>query len=172
MKTVRKAVRTFLIENNKVVAIKYTTNDYKEGFYDIPGGGIEEGEMPKETAIREFREETGMELINPQYAGNLVIEYPNRIFDMDIFIASDYNGTPQKFQENIAEWIDIDELLSKDKKFTEIYLLDEHHNYELLNRKNFKWHFLADINHNFLDEIYYSYGEKFWSEFSELDNEC
>lgn len=39
MKPVRKSVRTFLINNNKVVAIKYTTT--YSGFYDIPGGKIE-----------------------------------------------------------------------------------------------------------------------------------
>lgn len=79
MKPIRKAVRTFLIVDNRVVAIKYTTNDYKKDFYDIPGGGVEDGETKEETAIREFREEAGMEIINPQYAGNLVIEYPDRV---------------------------------------------------------------------------------------------
>ncbi len=54
MKPVRKAVRTFLIEDNKVLAIKYTTDDYKKDYYDIPGGGIEEGETKEQTAIREF----------------------------------------------------------------------------------------------------------------------
>lgn len=43
MKPIRKAVRTFLIKGNKVLAIKYTTKDYKYDYYDIPGGGIEEG---------------------------------------------------------------------------------------------------------------------------------
>lgn len=103
MKPVRKAVRTFLINDNKVIAIKYTTNDYKQDFYDIPGGGIEKGETSEQTAIREFKEETGMEIINPKYAGNLVIEYPNRVFDMDIFITSEYKGTPKETNENIAE---------------------------------------------------------------------
>lgn len=165
MKPVRKAVRTFLIEDNKVIAIRYTTNDYKQDFYDIPGGGIEKGETAEQTAIREFEEEAGMEIINPKYAGNLIIEYPDKIFDMDIFITSEYNGNPKETAENIAEWIEIDELLQKEKKFTEIYLLDNNHKSNLLNRTNFQWHFIADSNHNKLDEIYYSSDEKFWSEY-------
>ncbi len=165
MKPVRKAVRTFLINDNKVIAIKYTTNDYKQDFYDIPGGGIEKGETAKQTAIREFKEEAGVEIINPKYAGNLVIEYPDRVFDMSIFITSEFKGTPKETTENIAEWIEIEELLQKEKKFTEIYLLDTYHKSDLFKRTNFKWHFIADSNHNKLDEIYYSNDEKFWSEY-------
>ena len=165
MKPIRKAVRTFLIKDNMVIAIKYITNDYKKDFYDIPGGGIEKGETAEQTAIREFKEEAGIDIINPKYAGNLVIEYPDRVFDMTIFIASEYKGTLKETTENIANWIEIEELLEKEKKFTEIYLLDDNHKTDLFNRTNFKWHFIADSNHNKLDEIYYSNDEKFWSEY-------
>ena len=41
MKQVRKAVRTFLINDNKVIVIKYKTNK-NMNYYDIPGGKIEE----------------------------------------------------------------------------------------------------------------------------------
>lgn len=84
---------------------------------------------------------------------------------MTIFITSEYKGSPKETSENIAEWIEIDELLNKEKKFTEIYLLDNYHRSELLNKSNFKWHFISDKNHNFIDEIFYSNGEKFWSEY-------
>ena len=57
MKPVRKAVRTFLLEEDKILAIKYITNDDKQDFYDIPGGKIEDGETREQTAIREFKEE-------------------------------------------------------------------------------------------------------------------
>lgn len=164
MKPVRKAVRTFLIKENMVLAIKYITNDYKRDYYDIPGGGIEYGETGEQTAIREFNEEAGMEIFNPKYAGNLVIEYSDRVFDMDVFVATEYSGAPKKTIENIAEWVEIDELLQKDKKFTEIYLLDEFHKDDLFNRTNFKLHFIADSMHNKLDEIYYSDDETFWYE--------
>ena len=40
-KTIRKAVRCFLIKDNKVVVTKYKQGSLKEGYYDIPGGKIE-----------------------------------------------------------------------------------------------------------------------------------
>ena len=56
-------------------------------FYDIPGGKIEKNETSLETSIREFKEETGMDILSQTYKGNVIVEYPNRIFDFDIYIA-------------------------------------------------------------------------------------
>ena len=61
-KSIRKAVRCYLIKDNKVVVTKYKKGNRKEGYYDIPGGKIEEGEIPKQTAIREMKEETGIDI--------------------------------------------------------------------------------------------------------------
>ena len=80
-KLIRKAVRCYLIKDNKVVVTKYKDGNKKSGYYDITGGKIEEGESPEETAIREMKEETGIDIKNLKYKGNMIIEYPNRIFD-------------------------------------------------------------------------------------------
>lgn len=81
-KPVRKAVRTFVIQDNKVLVIKYLT-EKNNGFYDIPGGKIENGETNFDASIRECLEETGIQIINQKYIGNLVIEYPEMIFDLE-----------------------------------------------------------------------------------------
>lgn len=39
-------------------------------YYDIPEGKIEECENSIDTSIREFKEETGIEIINQKYKGN------------------------------------------------------------------------------------------------------
>lgn len=77
-KPVRKAVRTFVIQENKVLAIKYST-EKNNGFYDIPGGKIENGETNFDASIRECLEETCIQINNQKYIGNLVIEYPEMI---------------------------------------------------------------------------------------------
>ena len=38
----RKAVRCFLIENEKVMVTRYKDKNRKAGYYDIPGGKIEQ----------------------------------------------------------------------------------------------------------------------------------
>lgn len=125
-KPIRKSVRCYLMKNNKVVVIKYNKGSKKEGCYDTPGGEIEEGEIPKQTVIREMKEETGINIRNPKYRGHMIIEYPNRIFDYDIFIASEYEGEPKNFSKNTSEWIDINELLQKQKLLSNIMILDRY----------------------------------------------
>ena len=88
-KKIRKAVRTYLMKDNKVVIIQY--KDHDSGYYDIPGGKIEDGEAAYETSIREYKEETGITIIKQHCIGHNTIEYPERIFEFDIFIFDEYS---------------------------------------------------------------------------------
>ena len=150
-KPIRKAVRCYLIKDNEVVVTKYKKGNKKEGYYDIPGGKIEEGESPKQTAIREMKEETGIEIQNLKYKGIMTIEYPDRMFILDTFISKEYEGEPQEFEENTSEWIDIDELLKKEKILSNIILLDKFLIKGLIDdNRNFNLHIKVDEQENIL----------------------
>ena len=122
-KPIRKAVRTFLIKENKVVIIKYKTKAQLD-YIDIPGGKIEAQETPLEAAQREFKEETGMTVSNLKYIGTAVVEYPKKIFDFTLFLAKDYQGIPQNFEENESMWENVDKILEYDKSFPSIKILE------------------------------------------------
>ena len=119
-KIFRKAVRTYLIKDGKVVVIKYKTHD--EGFFDIPGGKIEDGESGEETSKREFKEETGVTIMKQHYIGHSVVEYPERIYDFDVFVVDEYAGEPTEFGENYSMWMDIEELLKEEKVFPSVVM--------------------------------------------------
>ena len=92
MKQVRKAVRTFLINDNKVIVIKYKTNK-NMNYYDIPGGKVEENESAIDASIREFKEETGITLLNPILKG--IEEFKTKDEDryfIFFYVASEYLG--------------------------------------------------------------------------------
>ena len=120
-KKIRKAVRTYLKKDNKVVVINYKQHD--NGYYDIPGGKIEEGETSEETSIREFKEETGITIKKQHYIGHNTIEYPDRIFEFDIYLVDDYSGEPLEFEENDSMWINIDDLFKEDRLFPSIEVI-------------------------------------------------
>lgn len=147
MKPVRKAVRTFLINDNKVIVIKYKTNK-NMNYYDIPGGKIEEKESAINASIREFQEETGIEIINQKYKGNVIVEYPNMIFDFDIYLANDYKGNPQEFEENYSMWINIEDLLNENKKFPSVEIIKH------LESNNINLKIYSDDYHNILNIEY------------------
>ena len=120
-KKIRKAVRTYLIKDNKVVVTNYKQHD--NGYYDIPGGKIEEGETSEETSIREFKEETGITITKQHCIGHNTIEYPERIFEFDIFIVDEYSGEPLEFEENKSMWFNIDDLYKEIKLFPSIEVI-------------------------------------------------
>ena len=126
-KKIINAVRIYLIKDEKVVVIKY--KDDNLGFYDIPGGKLEGNETPEEASIREFKEETGMTLVKQHHIGQCNIEYPDRIYKMNIFMVDDYSGEPMELTKNKAMWMDIVDLEKEINIFSTIkvikYLKDE-----------------------------------------------
>ena len=120
-KKIRKAVRTYLIEDNRVVVINYKEHD--SGYYDIPGGKIEDGETAYETSIREFKEETGITITRQHCIGHNTIEYPERIFEFDVFVVDEYSGEPLEFEENKSMWFNIADLYKERKLFPSIEVI-------------------------------------------------
>lgn len=55
----RPSAYAIVIHDNKLLTVKY-----KNGKYDLPGGGIDFGESIEEAVIREVAEETGMKVSN------------------------------------------------------------------------------------------------------------
>ncbi len=154
-KPIRKAVRCYLIKDDKVVVTKYKQGNKKEGYYDIPGGKIEDGEIPKQTAIREMKEETGIDIKSLKYKGIMTIEYPDRKFVFDVFISNEYEGEPQEFEENTSEWIKIEELLQKEKILSNIMILDRFFIKGLIKDNcSFSLHIKVDEQENILGTDY------------------
>ena len=58
-KKVRVATRCFIFKDNKIVSIKYKDKGEKTGFYDLPGGKIEENkqEIKKEENKEQIKSE-------------------------------------------------------------------------------------------------------------------
>lgn len=61
----QRVTNCVLVQNNKVLLLQKP----KRGWWVAPGGKMEPGESVKESCIREFREETGILLKNPNIKG-------------------------------------------------------------------------------------------------------
>lgn len=61
-------VHTAIVDNGGRVLIlkRAAANDVLPGYWDIPGGTLEDGEDPSAGAIREAKEETGLDIMSPK----------------------------------------------------------------------------------------------------------
>ena len=118
-----KSCGCVIFNNNEVLVIKDTN-----GNYGFPKGHMEEGETEVETAIRETKEETNVDVIVDE-SRRYEINYYIKERDIDktvVFFRARYNGGDLKIQEGETEeilWIPIKDILNvltwKDSK--EVY---------------------------------------------------
>ena len=149
-KTIRNAVRCFLIEHDNVVCIEHKVN--RVGYYDIPGGKIEDNETEEQAVIREFEEESGLIIEKPISRGIMYVNYPTRSFIFHTYIAHEYRGEIKQFEENNTYWMPIRDLISKPKRFINTIMLESSFLKVLLNEtKEFILTVDVDDNDNVLN---------------------
>lgn len=150
-KKIRNAAKCYLINDDEILTIKYKDDNKKAGYYDIPGGKIEDGETAEQAAIRELKEETGITAKNLKNKGILKVEYPDRIFNFKIFLSTEFNGEISPIENNISKWVKIEELLKEPKILSNIALLDRKFITGLINEKyNFNMYIMVDEEENIL----------------------
>jgi len=92
------AVYGILRKNNKVFLMRRFNTGYKDGFLMLPAGHIEKDELPRETMLRELKEETGVicdiESIIGAHAMHRVSD-SNRTYVDYYFEISKYEGEPE-----------------------------------------------------------------------------
>jgi mutator protein MutT len=88
-------VHVLLERDGRVLLMRRAGTGFFDGLYSLPGGHVEEGESLAATAVREMREELGIELAE---AGLVVLGVVHRRSDtnrIDFFLqAADWSGEP------------------------------------------------------------------------------
>ena len=83
-----------IIRHGKVLLIRRAIEPYL-GFWDIPGGFCEQDEHPAETALREVKEETGLEIELTGLLGLWLDEYDARTTLNIYYVANPLTGRLQ-----------------------------------------------------------------------------
>lgn len=102
------------IKDNKVLLIRQYRYAYDEVIYEIPAGKLEQGEDPKEAALREFEEETGNRALDLQF---LSVLYPTVGYSSEkIYLYSTENILPScqhldEDEEVELIWLDLEQVL-------------------------------------------------------------
>ncbi len=108
MKTVR-VVAAVIRDNDKVFATVRGYGEYK-GWWEFPGGKVEDGETTQQALIREIREELTVEIDVGDLIKTIEYDYPNFHLFMDCFWATIKSGNLELKEAEDARWLSKDEL--------------------------------------------------------------
>lgn len=77
------------------------------GFWEFPGGKLEEFETAKEALIREVREELGLEVVQAELLGTINHDYQTHLVELFVFKVTDFIGTPLCLEGQLnLRWVD------------------------------------------------------------------
>jgi 8-oxo-dGTP diphosphatase len=117
-----------LIEDDKVALIER----HRAGldYYVFPGGGVDEGETPQQAAVREAREELGVEVAIKQKVATIHFDLSTQVYFLVERVGGEFGtGAGEEFTDSdpddpeqgiyIPIWMPIDELSQHEKVFPE-----------------------------------------------------
>ncbi|MFP9059003.1 8-oxo-dGTP diphosphatase [Natrialbaceae archaeon A-chndr2] len=102
----------FVLEDEQVLLIE-KRRGLGEGWYNGPGGKLENGETARECAVREVKEEVGLEvpLESVEKAGHLTFTLDGEgHIETHVFRTWEYAGTPQTTPEAYPEWVPFEDV--------------------------------------------------------------
>jgi 8-oxo-dGTP diphosphatase len=103
-------VITFLFEDDQVLLID-KKRGLGAGLVNAPGGHIELSETASEAAIREFKEETELDIHDPRLVGKLNFQFKDGFSERAyVFFADSYSGTPAETEEARPFWSPIKDI--------------------------------------------------------------
>jgi 8-oxo-dGTP diphosphatase len=123
---VQRVTNCVLIRDNQVLMLKKP----RRGWWVAPGGKMEPGESVRDSCIREYREETGIYLKNPQLKGifTFIMKENDQVLSewmMFTFFANDSDGMRfDESDEGKLEWQQLDQLKNLPMAAGDYHIID------------------------------------------------
>ena len=108
----KQATLCLLIKNNKVL-LAMKKRGFGVGRWNGTGGKVKEGEEIVGAAIRETKEEIGVDIINPEKVGLFHFTFQNKPEwnqDVTLFLAKEWIGEPIESEEMDPKWFSFDKI--------------------------------------------------------------
>ena len=123
MKTV-SVVAAVIKDKDRIFATARGYGEYK-GWWEFPGGKIEQGETPQQALIREIKEELDTEIRVGELIDTIEYDYPTFHLSMDCFWAEVVVGNLVLKEAAAAKWLTKETLDSVEWLPADITLIDK-----------------------------------------------
>ena len=94
-------------DDNEILLSRRPQNKHLSGFWEFPGGKVEDGETPKKALIREVKEELNIDINNKCIAPLSFSEFDYEEFHLLLllYICRRWDGQPMSMERNELEWV-------------------------------------------------------------------
>lgn len=116
-------IRTSPQGNRQVFVTQRGYGDWK-GWWEFPGGKIEEGEAPQEALVREIKEELATQIKVGDCIGTIEYDYPTFHLSMQCFACQVVSGKLELLEHENAAWLTKETLLSVNWLPADVTILD------------------------------------------------
>ena len=105
---VELTVLCMIQDGNRILLQNRVKEDWKG--YTFPGGHVEAGESFVDAVVREMKEETGLDILDPRMVGIKQFPIENGRYIVLLFKATKFRGDVVSSEEGEMEWIELENL--------------------------------------------------------------
>ncbi|AIW14953.1 8-oxo-dGTP diphosphatase MutT [Vibrio tubiashii] len=97
-------------DKSQVFITKRPDDKHKGGFWEFPGGKVEQGETIEQAMVRELEEEVGITTTEQALFEHLEFDYPDKSLKFDFMTVTQFEGQPYGKEGQQGEWAAIADL--------------------------------------------------------------
>ena len=133
-----KVVAAILQKEDKILIARKKQGKPLAGYFEFPGGKIEEGETPEESLIRELMEEMNIKIAVKEYIGEIIYDYGNdKVISLLGYTAEIIDGEIKLSDHDRYEWVTLEQINNYKIAPADIPLINK-----------LKWNYFGIIIHN------------------------
>jgi len=104
---IRAVIGILKCDNQVLIAERPSGKPYA-GYWEFPGGKIEEDETSFAALVRELHEELSIKVQTASFGFQHHHQYPDKKVSLDIWLVNEFTGTPMPQENQRLAWVDFE----------------------------------------------------------------
>jgi len=105
------AVAGLLMRDGKLLVAERPEGKPYSGYWEFPGGKVEDGEDSATAMKRELNEELGIEAVQLEHCFDHLHPYPDKTVLLELWRITEFKGEPKGQENQVLRWVDYNEML-------------------------------------------------------------